>query len=348
MQGELFEMHEQAGARMVEVDGWEAPDVFTTVEAEYAAAHTGAVIYDSSSRGRLRLTGSTRLDFLHRMSTNEMNALRPGQGAATILTTPIGRIIDRIMVYVRENDLLALTSRGAHAAVINWLKKYIFFNDDVQLHDVTGQLGMVSIYGPQASETVARLVDQNVSGLSWHAWQPTSEGAWVARADALAGAGFHIFTSTPAALAPLWGRAVESGVAPIGEQAFEALRIEAGLPRYGHELSETYIPLEVGLWRDVSFTKGCYIGQEIIARMESRQRLAKQLVGLRASERLESGTELSVDGTSIGKVSSAAHRAEHDWLALAFVKPPQAIPGTRVLLGTEPALEAEVTSFPIP
>ncbi|HEY4689833.1 MAG TPA: glycine cleavage system protein T [Anaerolineae bacterium] len=322
------------------------PDVYTTLKAEYAAAHTGAVVYDSSPLGRLRLTGQSRIDFLHRMSTNDMNALKPGQGAATILTTPIARIVDRVIVYVRENDALMLTSRGAQATVSGWLRKYIFFNDDVQVHAASSEYGMVSVYGSKAGDVVTRASGQDVSDLKLHHWRNGADGVLIARADPIAGNGFHLLAPMLATVSQLWQAAMDCGATPIGEQALEVLRIESGLPRYGRELSEMYLPQEVGLWADVSFSKGCYIGQEIIARMESRGRLAKQLVGLRAVEPFEADLAVHLGEGSIGVVSSVAARPGGDWIGLGFVKPDRATHGTRVNIGTQQRA-ADIVSLPI-
>ena len=344
MRSLLFDVHERAGARMATVDAWDVPDAFTSLAAEYAAAHTGAVVYDSSSLGRLRLTGRTRVDFLHRMSTNDLASLEPGQGRATIFTTPIARIIDRAIVYARETDVLLLTSRGAQAVMSNWLRKYIFFNDDVQVRDASSEFGIVSIYGAKAGEVGSKVAGQTVTDLSLHAWQANEVGWIIARADPIAGDGFHIIAA-PDALPGVWQSALDAGAAPIGEQVFEVLRIESGLPRYPHELSENFIPLEIGLWNDVSFSKGCYTGQEIIARMESRNRLAKQLVGLRSAAPIPPDAELRADGSSVGQVTSAATRPDGTSIALAVVKPADAEPGTRLALGE--SADAEVTAFPI-
>src|SRR5512139_110819 len=121
-----------------------------TIEQEYAAARTGSVMIDAAAWGRLKVTGKNRVDFLHRMSTNDLLKLAIGQGAGTVFTTPIARIIDRTVVYVREDDVLMLTSRGNQARVMQWLGKYIFFNDDVQIKDVTDGIGMISLFGATA------------------------------------------------------------------------------------------------------------------------------------------------------------------------------------------------------
>src|SRR5512139_3388469 len=109
------------------------------IEQEYTAAQTGAVMMDASAWGRLKFTGTSRLDFLHRMSTNDVAKLQPGQGAATVFLTPIARIIDRTLIYARPDETLMITSRGNQTRVLQWLRKYIFFNDDVQIKDATGE-----------------------------------------------------------------------------------------------------------------------------------------------------------------------------------------------------------------
>lgn len=133
-----------------------AAEIAVIVDEEYRLARAGCVMIDASAWGRLQFTGKTRLDFLHRLSTNDVAKLQVGQGAATVFTTPIARMIDRTIVYVRADDVMMLTSRSNQGRVLAWLKKYIFFNDDVQIKDQTDATGMISIYGPTASEIVRK------------------------------------------------------------------------------------------------------------------------------------------------------------------------------------------------
>jgi aminomethyltransferase len=303
----------------------------TSPEVEYAAAQHGAVVYNSRALGRLRLTGDDRCDFLHRMSTNDINALEPGQGAATILTTPTARIVDRVIVYQRAADLLLLTSPGAQSAVAAWLRKHIFFNDDVQVHDASSEWSIFSLYGGGAGRIAARIAGQDLAGLGLHGWVQTADSALIARADPIAGEGFHLLAAEDV-LNSLWQAAIDAGATPVGESTMELLRIESGLPRYGVELSQEYIPLEVGLLADISFNKGCYTGQEIIARMDTRQRLAKKMVRLRSNEPIEPGGEIRVDGSSVGKVTSAAVRPDGGGVALGFIKTPHAVAGKIVAI----------------
>jgi aminomethyltransferase len=302
-----------------------AIELATNLEAEYSAAQTGCVMIDAAAWGRLKFTGASRLDFLHRMSTNDVAKLQTGQGAATVFLTPIARMIDRTMLYARENETLMITSRGNQTRVLQWLRKYIFFNDDVQIKDVTGETAMISLYGVEASQAIQRISGVDVDDLLLHHWREVSvaeTSILIARADPIGGGGFHLIFDR-AAHAIIWQALIDAGVTPIGEAAYQVLRVEAGRPEFGRELGDEYIPLEAGLWPDVSFTKGCYTGQEIIARMESRQRLAKQLVGLRFEAEITLPSGLYVEGHEVGTVTSVAHSPRLGWIGLGYLKTAQ-------------------------
>ncbi len=299
-----------------------ATELATNLEAEYTAAQTGSVMIEAAAWGRLKFTGTSRLDFLHRMSTNDVANLQAGQGAATVFLTPIARMIDRAIVYARENETLMITSRGNQTRVFQWLRKYIFFNDDVQIKDVTDETAMISLYGVEANRAIQRISGVDVGDLALHHWREVSVAeisVLIARADPIGDRGFHLILDR-AAQAAIWQTLIDAGVTPIGEAAYQVLRVEAGRPEFGRELGDEYIPLEAGLWPDVSFTKGCYTGQEIIARMESRQRLAKQLVGLRFEDEVALPSALYVEGHEVGTVTSVVHSPRLGWIGLGYLK----------------------------
>ena len=141
----------------------------------------------------------------------------------------------------------------------------------------------------------------------------------MARADAVAGGGFHVIVDRDAQ-ARVWQALLEIGVVPLSDETYQILRVEAGQPEFGRELGDEYIPLEANLWNDVSFTKGCYTGQEIIARMESRQKLAKRLVGLRFDERVTLPASLWIDDHEAGVVTSVVHSPALGWIGLGYLK----------------------------
>ncbi len=292
------------------------------IEQEYQAAQAGSVMIDAAAWGRLRFTGASRLDFLHRMSTNDVAKLQPGQGAATVFLTPIARMIDRTILYARENETLMITSRGNQTRVFQWLRKYIFFNDDVQIKDVSDETAMISLYGAEANKALQRISGEDVSTLALHHWREAvvvGTSVLIARADPIGGGGFHLIFER-VAHPIIWPALIEAGVTPIGEAAYQVLRVEAGRPEFGRELGDEYIPLEAGLWAEVSFTKGCYTGQEIIARMESRHKLAKQLMGLRFESEIVLPTTLFLDGHDIGTLTSVVQSPRLGWIGLGYLK----------------------------
>lgn len=273
------------------------------VQANAAAT----ILVDRSSLALFKITGSSRLDILDRISTQAVKGLQSGQGAATVLTTDIGRIIDRLILYASSDTVYALAGEGHREPLARYLLRNVFFTDDFQLQDVTAETAVFGVYGPDAAARLAQAGFPETD-LPLHHWrQATIAGltAYVHRTDPVGGDGYFVMCQA-AAQAELRQHLLQAGIEPADEAAFEYLRIAAGLPRFRRELTLDYIPLEAGLWADVSFGKGCYTGQEIIARMESRGRLAKRLVRLQPAAPLAPGDPLTANGKQAGSVTSAA------------------------------------------
>jgi folate-binding protein YgfZ len=286
----------------------------------YQAAHEAAIMVDRSNLGMLKITGDTRLDLLNRMSTQAVNNLGTGEGAATILTTDIGRIIDRLIIYVSSDAVYALTSENNAEPIARYLMRFVFFQDDFHLQDVSADTAIFGVYGAKAGEMLSEAGFDEVK-LPLHHWrqqQVAGITTYLHRTDAVAGDGYFAMTKM-ADKETLSQRLMVAGCVPATESDFEILRIESGLKRFGHELSSDYIPLEADLWDDVSFDKGCYIGQEIIARMESRGRLAKRLVKLHPARPVEPGAVIMAEDKKAGTVTSAAV-GPNGPVALGFVK----------------------------
>lgn len=288
--------------------------------AQYEAAHETAVLVDRSALGMLKFTGATRLDLINRMSTQAVNKLQSGEGTATILTTDIGRIIDRLILYASSDAVYCLTSENNADNIARYLMRFVFFTDDFQLVDLSGETAVYAIYGSQAQ---AKLMEAGLADvdLPLHHWrQATVAGvtAYVHRTDPVAGDGYFVMCNT-ADKEAVYDHLVATGIVEIDEAAFDFLRIESGLPRFGREMTLDYIPLEANLWADVSFSKGCYTGQEIIARMESRGRLAKKLLPLQLAAPVEEGASLRAEGRTAGTITSTAV-GPHGAVALGYVK----------------------------
>ncbi|MFV9506034.1 MAG: YgfZ/GcvT domain-containing protein [Oscillochloridaceae bacterium umkhey_bin13] len=315
----------------------------------YQAAYAGAVLFDESIRGRIWMRDRDRAALLHRLSTNQIERLSPGQGTLTVLTTPIGRIIDLLTVYALDEGLLIVTSPERGSALASHLRKNIFFNDKVKLEDATLSLGQLLLAGPQAPALLTALelpgADLPAYGVVQTGWQDAP--LYVVRQRAFGATAFWLI-APPATLATLQPALTTAGAQILDPATAKVLRVEHGDPAYGHELSTEYIPLETGLWDAVSFTKGCYVGQEIIARMESRGRLAKRLCGLRLAQlpSLPEATplaKLDAAGKEAGDLTSLALSPVHGPIGLAYVRTAYAEPGTHLLVA---GISAEVVSLP--
>jgi aminomethyltransferase len=324
----------------VEVAGQTVPAHYGDPAGEYLAARQRSVAVWRGHEGRVRAVDRDRLDLLHRMSTNDLASLPAGQARFTVLTTPIARIVDLLWVLNRGETALAFTGPGRAGTVRRWLAGYIFYNDKVKFEDASAELGQFNLYGPRAA-AVAEAVLPGAGALADDHFLEREE-VLVARGRPLAGLGYCVVA--PAARLPgLWAQALAAGAAPAGETAYQWLRLAAGQPEAGHELTEDYIPLEANLWHAVSFTKGCYIGQEIIARMESRGKLARRLMGLRLEAAVAPGGEVrAADGATAGQATSAGVVPDLGPVALAYLKTAQAQPGAAVTVGETTGVVAEL------
>jgi folate-binding protein YgfZ len=307
------------------------------------------------------------------MSTNDILKLTPGQGLPTAFLTPIGRIVDLVFVLVRDEDLLLVTGRGADELVAGWLQRHIFFNDDVQVENLTHEQTLIGFRGPGAAFLMGELFGSEIADLALYhtrTSQINGMGLTLVRSAPL---GFdYVVLACTDHIPSLWSMleaAGESvGGAPVGETALEAGRIGDGVPRFARELSDDYIPLEAGLRWAISSNTGCYVGQEIIARMETFQRLAKRLVvlglehpspitssGAQFREPLENsaikvvaGDEVRANDLKVGQVTSVAPLAEDGMLkALAYVKTEMAESGCELcVLKGDGCIVATVLAVP--
>jgi aminomethyltransferase len=343
----LREQQEAVGGVFVSYDGRDLAAHYGDSEAEYRAALEDVALIDSSAAGRMWLRDRDRAALLHRLSTNDIEGLEPGQGTRTVLTNHNGRIIDLLTVHVLQDEMLVVTSPRQRDAVPALLRKNIFFNDKLRIEEANVNLGQLTLYGPHSETLLDSLTPSNTSGLPLHGIMVDQVGdarAWIARTEPLGGAGYTLYMLAED-MPLVWAALLQAGARPMGQAAYELLRVEAGYAAHGHELSLEYIPLETGLHDAVSFTKGCYVGQEIISRMHSRKRLAKQLRGLRLSGLAEAPARLAVAGTEAGDLTSVAQSPRFGPIGLAYVRTAHAEPGTRVEIA-DSDVSGEVVALP--
>jgi aminomethyltransferase len=338
-------MHRQLGASLAP-DG--IPLHYGHLGAEYEAALNRAVLMDRSHEGRLNIDRKDRLNIIHRISTNDVAALATGAGKPTILTNPNGRILDRIMVYNHAEQSLVTTEPGRGATVQQYLKRNLFYNDEAHLTDLSPSTQLFTMHGPLADSVIYSITNIQAPPASpdYGVFQARITGidVTVMQRKPLVGGHWAIMVAKEHA-ERVWNALREhADVHLAGSLTYNAIRIRSGRPAAGRELTESYIPLEAGLWDEVSFQKGCYTGQEIIARLESRGRLAKIMVTLLLDTAVTAPTAIYLDMKEIGTITSCTTAPDGIHYGIGFVKRAGASAGTELTIGTD-HIAAKVSSI---
>lgn len=274
----------------------------------YEATHHQVAVADCSNCGRVRVSDADRLRFLHNQTTNDFQSLQPGQGCETVFVNSTARTLDLVSAYADPESVLLLTSPGQQTQLIDWMDRYIFFADKVKLEDITAQTFAFRMIGPQAAKTLAKLgIAHQIGDLTsphQHTEVTLTEAPIkVALGCGLGLPGYTLMGSKENALA-VWQTLTNAGATVLETSDWERLRIEQGRPLPGKELTEDDNPLEAGLWHTISFEKGCYIGQETIARLNTYQGVKKQLWGLKLDAIAPIGSPITHNGDKVGRLTS--------------------------------------------
>lgn len=321
-----------------------APVTFGNDPAAGLAARQGVAVYDRSHWGRIEISDRDRLTFLHNQSTHDFKLLKPGEGRDTVFITSTARTIDLATAYVLDDTVLVLVSPNRREKLLTWLDRYIFFGDQVKLTDVTEQTSTFSLIGAESHKFVEKLGLDSIIDRPDGSHQLLEIGGRSVRlavGSGLATQGYTLITESEDAAA-VWQTLIETGAMPLGERAWERLRIEQGRPMPDRELTEDYNPLEAGLWQTISFTKGCYIGQETIARLDTYNGVKQRLWGIRLRSRVEPGTVIMRDHEKIGLLTSVVE-TEAEPLGLAYIRTKAGGAGLKVEVG---GIEGEVIEVP--
>jgi folate-binding protein YgfZ len=313
---------------------------------EYQAALEGAAFYPQPDAGYLRIAGEDRANFIQRQTTNDIRLLQPPRALLSVLTSPVARLLDVFYLLNDPAAIGAITLPGFAQKTAQFLKSRIFFNDRVTLEDLSQDIAQFDLFGPQAQDLLQRL------GLLVPALNTVSEaemeGKWlrIVAVEECFGPGYRLLAKAPDR-GPLEAALQQNGAARISPASFEALRVEFGQPQAGTELSEDYTPLETGLFSAVADGKGCYTGQEIIARQLTYDKVTQQLCGLRLPGSAAAGERLYAEGKPAGTLTSFTESPRFGPIALAIVKRPYFQPGTRVTVGS-PTGETSATVVSLP
>ena len=353
----LYEQHKLLGANFDQIyDGWSLVSHYDDSVQEHLAVRNGIGIIDVSHRGRLRLTGTERADYLHRIVSNEVTQLPPGGGNYAMILTNRGKIIADMDIIVAEDYIDLITNVLAKEDLYQNLDKYLVA-DDVEINDVTAETGIILVSGTDSKLFIQRLLGIDVGNLEEH---QSVNGRiadlsvkCVSRLET-GETGFQLHVNSTSELLDLWQILITEGrdfeVIPVGLKALNSLRIEAGIPQFGNELDDSIIPLEAELEKAVNFEKGCYIGQEIVARMKYRGHSNRLLRGIEidSANLPNEKTAICSGGKQIGYVTSTVKSPIlNKIIALGYVRTAFTEHGSEVEIETENGwVNATVSSLP--
>ncbi|HLI63730.1 MAG TPA: hypothetical protein VKV05_10040 [Terriglobales bacterium] len=296
-----------SGAKLAIYRGAETPASFGGPAAEFQALLEGCAVFDMSWQAKLIFSGRDRVRWLNGMVTNNIRDLTAGQGVYSFLLTPQGHNQGDLVAYNRGDYLLATTDREQAPNITALLQRYIVM-DQVEIEDISSKLGAIGIAGPKCGETLSRLgidVSQLQLGQVVDAvWK--SVGISVVRHTHPYWDGYEIWLA-PENIDRIWDALTDAGATPAGSDALEMYRIARGVPRFGIDLRERDLPQETGQQHALNFTKGCYIGQEIVERIRARGNVHRCFAGFEMQGAPPaSGTKVRAGDKDVGEITSAA------------------------------------------
>jgi aminomethyltransferase len=346
----LADYHLSQGATLGEYHGARVPSCFTDPVAEHKAVREASGLFDFSFRGKFAMKGRDHAKFLHRIVSNDVKRLAPGQGTYATLLNPQGHILVDMRLYCTEDRFFVDTDADLRDKALGGLKRYVI-SDQVEFESL--DLYALAFQGLRARPLLEKTLHVNLPAMQEFGHFATNYAGSpvrVVRASSTGEEGYEIWAGAKGLLA-IWGAACGQAptydMLPCGTWALETLRIEAGIPRYGQELGEDTIPNEAGLWNALSFNKGCYVGQEIVERARSRGHVNWKLMGLVVESETPppAGEKLAREGKEIGEVtSSCVSPTLAKTIALAYLRREVAEPGTK--LDFSSGTVAEVVALP--
>jgi folate-binding protein YgfZ len=331
--------HEALGAHFAEFFGCALPAHYGDGEREYKCARESAGLMDTNYRALVSLTGADRVRYLNAMLTNNIRDLAPGQGNISLLLSPQGRILAEVETLALTDRLLCVSHAMIREKLVATLEKFIIM-DDVTLEDITERMGTVALEGPKAPEIVHAICGLDLNSLAelGHAEATISGIACRVVHRRPGGVPSAEFIAERAQLAALWNLLLEKararGGGPVGYEALNILRLEAGIPWYGYDFDESQIPHQAALEAThISFTKGCYTGQEIVERVRSQGNVQRRRAMLRfAGDAVPArGEPLFSGAAEVGFVTRAARSPKFGGvIGMGYVRREQMEPGSKV------------------
>jgi aminomethyltransferase len=339
-------LHEQlaaSGADFAEYCGAETARSFGDSRAEYRALVSAAGVYDLGWRAKIVLTGSDRVRWTNGMVTNNVRDLPQNHGNYNFILNPQGRIQGDLYVYNFGDHLLVDTELWQAERLKDIFDKFIIM-DDVEVSDISDKLTGIAVQGPQALSTL-RIIGITIADdvepllVARSVWREV--GISVTRMASDIAQTYEIWLA-PENAPKLWNGILAAGAKPVGADAVEVFRVAAGVPRYGQDIRERDLPQETGQSQALHFTKGCYVGQEIVERIHSRGNVHRQFTGFVINgAQPEPGAKIEVDGKEVGEITSSKQlptESGTEVVALGYIRKEAAEPGKSVQVSGSPAI----------
>lgn len=353
----LYEIQASEGAMFEEFSGWIMPGSYGNELDEYKAVRNDVGIVDLSHHGKIELRGKEHIKFLQGILSSDVKKLEEGNGQYATFLTPKGRIIADMRLYRRVDSVLLDLEPGLNEKVRELFLKYkISYKVDIE--DVTESTSLISVHGPKAKKLVEKTLGVQIPDLKEYDFitsEINGQKLLIANINRTGEPGFDIFVSSDGSNKTVWegliARGQEFNAKPAGLDAFETLRIEAGIPMFGVDMNENTIPIEAGLWKALSFDKGCYVGQEVIARIKWRGHVNWLLTGLKidGDDIPKKDSRIISSEREIGYITSSAFSPKlNKIIALGYIRREFNNSGTQVTIKTElnTTVSAEVSDIP--
>ena len=337
----LKEVQQSQGASF---DDMGIPLSFNNDSETMEAKGKGVAICDRSHWGIIKITGDDRLRYLHNQSTNDFEKLKSGEGCDTVFVTSTARTLDLATTYVTEDAVMAIVSPNRREELIAWLDKFIFPFDKVELTDISAEFSVFSLLGDSSKELLSQISTDSIEleNPGFHQEIAIEDiSVRVGMGSGLSTPGYTLIVEKEKA-ATIWTKIVESGAIPFGDRLWEKLRIQQGRPKSGIELTEDYNPLEAGLWQTISFEKGCYIGQETIARLNTYNGVKQKLWGIELETVVPPLTPITLEDKKIGILTSYTD-TDSGCFGLGYIRTKAGGEGLEVMVGDVPG---KVVSVP--
>ena len=322
----LHEIHDKAGANFIDIRDKQIPSDYGDVSIELDAIKLNVALLDRSYLGKVSVRGPDALDLLNRVSTNDLQYLAVGTMCDTVFASPKGRLIDFCRVINTGDDLILIGSFFHVNHLIDWINRFIIL-EDVQVKDVTDDYSWLTVMGPHTKMFLGQLTNKSVIGDDEALWlEIKGKNFPVLRNTSFKYPAYNFFFSNSDAwsiMPVILEQLNDFKGTLIGDIAFQAVRVESGMPDWGTEITQDYNPHEARLTHAISFTKGCYTGQEVIARLDTYDKVQKYLMIVELSQKISQmpPLEVFIDDEQVGYLTSYTYNpVSRKSLGLAYIK----------------------------